>query len=113
MTSLPSEYVSIRKADSMPRLPLEGNIDLTYRCNNDCRHCWVRLPANAPEKADELSFDEIRHIADEARAMGCRKWNISGGEPMIRPDYPGTFKYLAYQRGQAQTLLRIGANGVI
>jgi len=42
----------------------------------------------------ELSFDEIRRIADEARAMGCRRWNISGGEPMLRPDFAEIFDYL-------------------
>ena len=79
---------------TIPRLPLEGNIDLTYRCNNDCRHCWLSLPVNAPEKKEELTFDEIRRIVDEARAMGCRRWNISGGEPLLRPDFPEIFDYL-------------------
>jgi MoaA/NifB/PqqE/SkfB family radical SAM enzyme len=78
----------------IPRLPLEGKIDLTYRCNNNCRHCWLRLPARAPEKESELTFDEIRRIVDEARAMGCRRWSISGGEPLLRPDFPEIFDYL-------------------
>ena len=78
----------------IPRLPLEGNIDLTYRCNNNCRHCWLSLPANAPEKKNELTFDEIRRIVDEARAMGCRRWSICGGEPLLRPDFPEIFDYL-------------------
>ena len=89
-----SEYVAVKKTGELPRLPLEGSIDLTYRCNNACRHCWLRLPANAPERAQELSFDEIRRIADEARALGCRSWHISGGEPMLRPDFPEIFDYL-------------------
>jgi len=79
---------------AMPRLPLEGSLDLTYRCNNACRHCWLWLPPNAREQQDELSFDEIRRIADEARALGTRRWNISGGEPMLRPDFPEIFDYL-------------------
>ncbi|MBN1939964.1 MAG: radical SAM protein [Candidatus Aminicenantes bacterium] len=78
----------------IPRLPLEGSLDLTYRCNNNCRHCWLRLPPGAPERSAELSFDEIRRIVDEARAMGCRRWNISGGEPLLRPDFPEIFDYL-------------------
>jgi MoaA/NifB/PqqE/SkfB family radical SAM enzyme len=77
-----------------PRLPLEGSIDLTYRCNNACRHCWVSIPANSPEKENELTFDQIIRIVDEARAMGCRKWAISGGEPMLRPDFPEIFDYM-------------------
>jgi MoaA/NifB/PqqE/SkfB family radical SAM enzyme len=77
-----------------PRLPLKGNIDLTYRCNNHCRHCWLRVPETAEVAEDELSFEEIKRIADEARAMGCHKWAISGGEPLLRPDFPDIFDYL-------------------
>jgi len=82
------------KVKDIPRLPLEGHIDLTYRCNNHCRHCWLRQPEQSEVQKDELTFDEIRAIVDEARAMGCRKWGISGGEPMLRPDFPDIFDYL-------------------
>ena len=76
------------------RLPLEGHIDLTYRCNNTCRHCWLSIPANDPARERELSFDEIKNIVGQARAMGTRRWSISGGEPMLRPDFPEIFDYL-------------------
>lgn len=89
-----SEYLTVTKTLSWPRLPLEGAIDLTYRCNNACRHCWTRLPLDAPEKQRELSFDEIRRVAHEARGLGCRKWSISGGEPMVRHDFAEIFDYL-------------------
>lgn len=89
-----TDYLSITKTDRMPRLPLSGSIDLTYRCNNNCRHCWLRIPPGAPEKQDELSFDEMCHIVDEARSMGCRHWSISGGEPMLRPDFAEIFDYI-------------------
>jgi MoaA/NifB/PqqE/SkfB family radical SAM enzyme len=56
------------------RLPLEGHIDLTYRCNNTCRHCWLSIPANdSAAQSRELSFDEIKDIAGQARAMGTRR----------------------------------------
>jgi len=77
-----------------PRLPLDGKLDLTYRCNNACRHCWLWLPPSANEKQNELSFEEWRQIIDQARAMGCQAWSISGGEPMLRPDFTGIFDYL-------------------
>jgi MoaA/NifB/PqqE/SkfB family radical SAM enzyme len=77
-----------------PRLPLEGSVDLTYRCNNACRHCWISIPANSSEKENELTFDEITRIVDEARAMGCHRWAISGGEPMLRPDFAEIFDYI-------------------
>ncbi len=88
------EYYKQQRLAQMPRIPLQGNLDLTYRCNNACRHCWLWLAPNAREQADELSFDEICRIADEARALGCREWSISGGEPMLRDDFPAIFDTL-------------------
>jgi len=84
-------YLSRKRITVLPRLPLEGNIDLTYRCNNDCLHCWLRLPPDSPEKDKELTFDEIRALVGEAGDMGCGSWNISGGEPMLRPDFADIF----------------------
>jgi len=34
------EYISKKSVDNLPRLPLEGSLDLTYRCNNNC---WPAL----------------------------------------------------------------------
>jgi MoaA/NifB/PqqE/SkfB family radical SAM enzyme len=61
------------------------------------------LPESAPERQRELSFHQIRRIADEARALGCRRWQISGGEPMLRPDFPEIFDYLT-SRGSSYGL---------
>ena len=104
-----SPYLSFKSSTNLPRLPLEGNIDLTYRCNNTCRHCWLWIAPNAPEQRDELTFNEIRKIADEARAMGTRSWNISGGEPMLRPDFPEIFEYLT----QKATHYSLNSNGTL
>jgi MoaA/NifB/PqqE/SkfB family radical SAM enzyme len=104
-----SEYLKLRTVKDIPRLPLEGKIDLTYRCNNNCRHCWLRIPADSPEQQEELSFDEIRRIADEARRMGCCKWFIFGGEPMLRPDFPEIFDYLTHKA----TSYTLNTNGTL
>lgn len=87
-------YLELRKVKDFPRLPLEGSIDLTYRCNNSCCHCWVKIPPNAEEINQELTSAEIRKIVDDARKMGCRKWFISGGEPMLRSDFSEIFDYI-------------------
>ena len=86
-------YFSSSKRTKLPRIPFEGSIDLTYRCNNNCRHCWVNIPPASQKKNEELSFDEIKKIVLDARAMGCRKWYISGGEPMLRPDFYEIFDH--------------------
>jgi radical SAM protein with 4Fe4S-binding SPASM domain len=87
----------------LPRLPLKGTIDLTYRCNNDCRHCWLRLGPDSAEGERELAFEPIRRLIDEARQAGCRQWSISGGEPMIRPDFAEIFAYVT-ERSATYTL---------
>jgi MoaA/NifB/PqqE/SkfB family radical SAM enzyme len=89
-----NKYLKFQTIKVAPRLPLEGNLDLTYRCINNCRHCWLRIPSDSPEEENELTFDEIKKIVDEARSMGCRSWNISGGEPMLRPDFTDIFGYI-------------------
>jgi len=91
-----SPHLSKKKVRDFPRIPLEGHIDLTYRCNNNCRHCWTRIPLDSQEKKDELPVDEIIRIVNEARQMGCQKWFISGGEPLIRPDFTEIFEYITH-----------------
>jgi len=83
-----------KRLKQIPRLPLDGNLDLTYRCNNHCLHCWLWEPQTDDVKKKELTFEEIRRIVDETRRMGCQAWKISGGEPMLRPDFPEIFDYI-------------------
>lgn len=93
-TGAMNQYTRRKKVEAFPRIPLEGYFDLTYRCNNDCLHCWVRIAPDSDRRDAELAVDEIGRIAAEARAMGCRKWIISGGEPMLRPDFDEIFELL-------------------
>jgi MoaA/NifB/PqqE/SkfB family radical SAM enzyme len=102
-------YVQQQPLRRLPRLPLSGNIDLTYRCNNTCRHCWLWLPPGSPEQQRELSFDEIKRIVDDARSMGCRNWGISGGEPMLRPAFPEIFDYITTR----STSYTLNTNGTL
>ena len=96
---LHDSYLETKKLNILPRLPLEGSVDFTYRCNNNCRHCWLRIPPQSREKRRELSFEEIKNIVDEARKMGCRSWSISGGEPMLRSDFLEIFDYITNHSG--------------
>jgi MoaA/NifB/PqqE/SkfB family radical SAM enzyme len=89
-----SDYAKLEINPSFPRLPLQGSLDLTYRCNNNCRHCWLRISPHSEERQKELGLREIKGLVDEARRMGCRRWSISGGEPMLRPDFAEIFDYI-------------------
>lgn len=88
------EYIRSKIVSSIPRLPLTGFLDVTYRCNNNCRHCWLKLEQEFQKGQKELSLEEIKRIIDEAREMGCREWHFSGGEPMLRPDFADIIEYL-------------------
>ncbi len=77
------------------RIPLSAEIELTERCNNNCVHCYINLPADDEEaRKRELSFEEIRDIVDETVQMGCLWWLITGGEPLVREDFADIYLYL-------------------
>lgn len=87
-------YVTRVRGVELPRIPLKASIDLTYRCNNRCRHCWLWTADTPEERTRELSVDEWREVVDQSRALGTREWAISGGEPMLRPDFAEIFDYV-------------------
>ncbi|HEX9187101.1 MAG TPA: hypothetical protein VGB87_08525, partial [Vicinamibacteria bacterium] len=48
------------------RIPLQGTLETTFRCNLDCVHCYVNEPAaSAEEKAREMSLERLKGLVDE------------------------------------------------
>ncbi|MBN1472129.1 MAG: radical SAM protein [Syntrophaceae bacterium] len=71
------------------RTPLSFDIEITARCNLNCAHCYINLPAGDKKaRAEELSVKEILNIAREAVEMGAVWCLITGGEPLLREDFP-------------------------
>jgi radical SAM protein with 4Fe4S-binding SPASM domain len=84
-----SEYVDLiaRKA-YRERVPVSGAVDLTYRCNFRCRHCYAaHLVAQPCSEAGELSKGEILTMLAAAAEKGCLFLLLSGGEPLLRDDF--------------------------
>ncbi len=70
--------------------PLLGQLDieLTERCNNDCIHCCINLPvADRAAMERELDTDGIKRILKEAASLGALDVRLTGGEPLLRPDF--------------------------
>lgn len=70
--------------------PVLGHLDmeLTERCNNNCIHCCVNLPAqDAGARRRELSTQDIQSILEEAASLGCLTVRFTGGEPLLREDF--------------------------
>jgi radical SAM protein with 4Fe4S-binding SPASM domain len=88
LTTLP-----LWKIGESGRIPMISmNLEITERCNNNCRHCYINLPANdTAAKAKELSLADIERIADDAVSAGVLWVLISGGEPLLREDFPEIF----------------------
>ncbi len=76
-------------------------ISPTMRCNLNCFGCY----AGSYQQRDELSFDTIDRILNEAKEMGIYFITVSGGEPFIRKDIFDVFQehndisFLVYTHG--------------
>ncbi len=64
------------------RIPWSGSFELTARCNMHCVHCYV-----GSSQGRELSTGEVLRILDQLEAQGCLWLLLTGGEPLIRPDF--------------------------
>jgi pyruvate-formate lyase-activating enzyme len=64
------------------------DIELTERCNNDCLHCSVNLPAgDEAARAREWSAASWKALLGEAAGLGCLVVRMTGGEPLLRGDF--------------------------
>lgn len=66
------------------RVPLSGSIEITFKCNLRCVHCYI------PDYSgrNEMSTVEIQRILSEAADEGCLWMLLTGGEVLCRSDFP-------------------------
>ena len=67
-----------------PSAPYRMDLALTYRCNNDCAHCYNDRPRNFAE----LSTAQWKGILDKLWHLGIPHIVFTGGEPTLRLDLP-------------------------
>lgn len=72
-----------------PAAPYRLDLALTYRCNNDCAHCYNVVPhAPLPGGKGELDTASWKRILDHAWELGIPHIVFTGGEPTLREDLP-------------------------
>jgi len=71
-------------------VPLSVQVDLTYRCNERCVHCYLDHDDHG-----EMTTAEIKHLLDEMADAGVFILTLSGGEIFVRKDF---FEILEYAR---------------
>lgn len=61
---------------------------LTAGCNLACQHCWLS-PSYQKDGATggHLDFDLFELALDEAIPLGLRSVKLTGGEPLLHPDF--------------------------
>jgi radical SAM protein with 4Fe4S-binding SPASM domain len=80
------------------RLPVMGGIEVTHRCNLRCVHCYINLPAaDTMIREKELSSRQWQRLIDEIVAEGCFWLCLTGGEPLVRPDFLELYTYAKQQ----------------
>lgn len=85
-------------------IPLSVQLDLTYRCNERCIHCYL-------DHADhgEMNTAEIKELLSQMADAGVFYLTISGGEILMRRDF---FEILEYARAKT-FCIKLKTNGVL
>jgi radical SAM protein with 4Fe4S-binding SPASM domain len=110
----PSSVERVAYDFEFTRLPILGEIALTYRCGNRCRFCYAgcgddsglaRASAIDDSELDTAGFKRVIDIfKDEAKIPF---FSFTGGEPLIRPDVEELAAY-AVSRGLRVNLVTNG-----
>ena len=81
------------------RVPIGGALELTARCNLRCVHCYL----GHDRPAGEMPAGQVCRLIDEMTAEGCLWLTITGGEPLVRSDFPEVYLH-AKRKGLLITL---------
>ena len=86
-------------------------------CNLACMHCWITPRRSASpfscrdRMQGEFSLEEFRTLLDQAAGLGLGNLKFTGGEPLLRNDFPEL--YLAAAEHSAGLVPDIETNGTL
>jgi cyclic pyranopterin phosphate synthase len=86
-------------------------VSVTDRCNFRCQYCMPAEGLPWLERAEVLSFEEIERLVALFAQMGVHAVRLTGGEPLVRRDFPRLVAMLAGLPGIAD--LAITTNGFL
>lgn len=90
------ELDTLMPFSARPSAPYRLDLALTYRCNNDCHHCYnldhpplSSLPSGGePGGKGEMDTEHWKLVIDKAWALGIPHIVFTSGEPTLRDDLP-------------------------
>jgi radical SAM protein with 4Fe4S-binding SPASM domain len=65
--------------------PVKCILEVTMKCNMRCLHCASSAATGRPA---EMGTEKMLSIIDECRDIGVKEITFSGGEPLLRKDWP-------------------------
>src|SRR4030042_1130117 len=83
--------------------PLRMDLALTFKCQNDCVHCY----AGGPHETAELSTSQWKEVIDRLSQIGVFILTFTGGEPTLREDLQDLLTY-AQTKGMVTGLITNG-----
>jgi radical SAM protein with 4Fe4S-binding SPASM domain len=69
--------------------PIRMDLALTFRCQNNCRHCYT----GGPHETEEMSTESWKRVLDRMKELGIFIATFTGGEPTLREDLPELIAY--------------------
>ncbi len=83
--------------------PLRMDLAVTFRCTNNCVHCY----AGGPHKTKELTAQQWQQVIDKLSQIGVFIVTFTGGEPTLRDELPALLLY-AQNKGMVTGLITNG-----
>jgi radical SAM protein with 4Fe4S-binding SPASM domain len=83
--------------------PLRMDMALTFKCQNNCVHCY----AGGPHETEELTTEQWKTVIDLLHQVGVFILTFTGGEPTLREDLPELLQY-AQDKGMVTGLVTNG-----
>src|SRR3954466_4162942 len=74
--------------DGHGRLIRDLRLSGTDRCNFRCQYCMPAEGLPWLERSEVLTFEEIERLVALLAEMGIRTLRLTGGEPLVRRDFP-------------------------
>ncbi len=102
----PISFLDVKQVDPFTQqlsAPLRMDLALTFRCQNNCIHCY----AGGPHETSELATEQWKEVIDRLHQIGVFILDFTGGEPTLREDLPELLLY-GQKKGMVTGLITNG-----
>jgi len=102
----PISFLNVQRVEPFTQefsAPLRVDLALTFRCQNNCVHCY----AGGPHETSELTTEQWKEVIDLLHQIGVFIVTFTGGEPTLREDLPELLLY-AQNKGLVTGLITNG-----